>query len=353
MVGEIKKTLLVTTSSNSIFYLSRAKQLFSGAHFKGGWQGDYMLLAHDIAESELKWFKDKGILIKHCQAVSDKKPLYYHPCVLDKFYLFTPEFKKWDNIVYLDSDILVRASIEKLASVKGFWAVSDHFSCLKTLFINKKNKRTDIKNFVLQPNGITYLEEQYEKWDTACGHLAQVLKKKYDLDRPAFNTGVMAFSSDIIQKNLFSAAAEMLNNYGEISRFADQGILNLLFYNKWMKPPFFYNIHYKFFTDALKLKPHKIKGVLIHLLDNSIPQGPQDPFYEEWMGNLKKAEEIDLNARPPAKQKYNLFASHLYSVCLVCHKPGLFWWFIRATRLYFVYRWAKKAHSIVFNQNQS
>jgi hypothetical protein len=290
-----------------------------------------MLLAHDIAESELKWFKDKGILVKHCQAVSDKKPPYYNVCILDRFYLFSPEFKKWDNIVYLDSDILVRASIEKLADVKGFGGVYGSNN-LRYQFFDKKSD-----NFRTPKHSI----------------LLSKLEKEYDLQRPAFNAGVMAFSSDIIQKNLFSAAAEMLNNYGEICRFADQSILNLLFYKKWRKLPLVFNVNYRFHTDILKLKPHKIKGVLIHLLDNSIPQGPQDPFYEEWMGNLKKAEEIDLNARPPAKQKYNLFASHLYSVCLVCHKPGLFWWFIRATRLYFVYRWAKKAHSIVFNQNQS
>ena len=71
-----------------------------------------MLLAHEIPEKDLKWFRDKGILIRKCDSLIKKLEYTYwdYPSgALDKFYLFTPEFKKWKNIiVYLDADIIIR-----------------------------------------------------------------------------------------------------------------------------------------------------------------------------------------------------------------------------------------------------
>jgi lipopolysaccharide biosynthesis glycosyltransferase len=288
----MKNSLLVTISTQD--RLKDAKQLFSGVYFNGGWQGDYMLLAHDIPEAELKWFKDKGILIKHISNLSDKRLQGYNSCVLDKFYLFSAEFKKWDNIVYLDSDILVRASIEVLAKVKGFWAAADGSSNLFYQFLDRPAEK---------------LNE---------------LQKKYELERPAFNTGVIAFSTDVIEKENLNKIESLFCRYGDLSRWGEQGIVNLFFYKKWKEIPAIYNLHYKFFTDTLKIQPHKLRGILIHLLDNSVPQNPQDPFYEEWMHNLKQADNIDLKNRIPAKEKWNYWSSRFYFLYLVFNYPRIF-----------------------------
>ena len=86
----MKQNLLVTLADKN--YIQQARQLFSSVYWNAGWNGDYMLLSHGIPDDELKWFTDKGILVKKCQPLHDKSiGLGYDPIVLDKFYLFTPE----------------------------------------------------------------------------------------------------------------------------------------------------------------------------------------------------------------------------------------------------------------------
>ena len=65
-----KENLLVTLADKN--YIDQAKQLFSSVYWNAGWKGDYMLLAHEIPEKDLKWFRNKGILIKKCKPLYDK-----------------------------------------------------------------------------------------------------------------------------------------------------------------------------------------------------------------------------------------------------------------------------------------
>ena len=102
------QNLLVTLADKN--YILQAKQLFSSVYHNAGWKGDYMLLACEIPEDELTWFKEKGILIKYCKPLLDDT----RSIGSAKFYLFTKEFKEWDKIIYLDSDIIVRASLDEL-----------------------------------------------------------------------------------------------------------------------------------------------------------------------------------------------------------------------------------------------
>jgi alpha-N-acetylglucosamine transferase len=271
----MKKLLLVTLSTSN--RLNDAKQLFSGVYFNGGWEGDYMLLAHEIPEEELKWFRDKGIFIKKCQPLTDKKVPYHPACVLDKFYLFTPEFKKWDNIVYIDSDILVRASIKKLAEVKGFWAVCDCYSSLKYHFIKRKAKKRYIKKSN-EHNKITKISQEGYGWNLEKAVLVKKLKKEFDLRKAAFNTGVLAFSTDIIRDDTFSRLTSLMNEYMEISLFADQGILNLFFYKRWKHLPINYNLPALRLISGRLLENKKVRIPIIHLFKKWLPRLPQDFF---------------------------------------------------------------------------
>jgi lipopolysaccharide biosynthesis glycosyltransferase len=347
----MRKSLLVTIST--LDRLNDVKQLFSGVYFNGGWQGDYMLLAHDIPEAELKWFKDRGILVKSCQPVTDKEILYYHPSVIDKFYLFTPFFKKWDNIVYLDSDILVRASIEDLAKVKGFCAVHDGFSNLKALFINQKNKRGDIRKYIKRKKDLTELENNYENWNENCVNLASQLKKEYDLERTAFNTGVMAFSTDIIEENSFDKINELFEKYRIISPFADQTTLNLFLYRRWHQISSVYNVPFILFRDEKLVDPKNVKGAVIHLFNGGIPRKSQDPFYEEWMHNLKEADNIDLGNRIPAKKKWGYFLTQFYFLYLIIQQPRLFKWLFEMmfrNRFYYLYIFLKRCKNKIIKK---
>jgi len=263
-----RKNLLVTLADKN--YIQQAKQLFSSVYWNAGWNGDYMLLSHEIPEEDLKWFREKGILIREC------KPLYngpmgdgsYATLVLDKFYLFTEEFKQWGHIVFLDADIIVRASIDELTKTTAF-------SSPKTL------KKYFIVYF--------YLSDSKE---------LPILKEEYGLKRlfkPAFNSGVMSFNTSIIKDDTFDNLMTIFKKYANISN-GDDSILNLFFYNQWIPVPLVYNVR------VYHLGFIKRQGIILHFErpsrtseKNTKPWDEGTPFYKEWKSNLDRAEFIDLN----------------------------------------------------------
>lgn len=281
---ENRKNLLVTLADKN--YILQAKQLFSSVYWNAGWKGDYMLLAHEISEEELSWFRAKGILVREC------KPLYYKnigkenypPVVLDTFYLFTPEFKKWKNIVYLDGDILVRASLDALTKVKGFASPHAMGDILKYYF---------------------YSDTDRYQWS--------VLEKKYNLNIPAFNCGIMAFSTDIIKDTDLTDLLHFYGEYQRISSGADPSF-NLLFYKKWKRLPIVYDITPKIIERYTGIPFNKLEGIIIHLRDDELSD-KNNSYYQEWKSNLEQAEFIDLNKIQKAK-KWNVLKMFYHSLKL-------------------------------------
>lgn len=260
---ENRRNLLVALADKN--YIPQVKQLFSSVYWNAGWDGDYMLLSHEIPEEDLKWFRDKGFLIKECKPLNDKSVKYvFSPVVLDKFYLFTEEFKKWKNIVFLDSDIIIRAPLDSLTKIRYFGAVQDLFyKRLYTHFYNpQKNHFSDIS---------------------------------YNLNVPAFNSGVFSFRTDLITPHTFGELNQLFkDNFSEF-RFLDQATFNLYFYKKWKKLPFIFNMYMIFQNYKI---PHKTKYIVIHFItcpDFFTLWDPRNPFYQEWKANLERAEFIDLN----------------------------------------------------------
>ncbi len=275
----MSKNLLVTLANKE--YLPMAKQVFSSAYYNAGWQGDYMLLAHEVPEEELIWFQHKGILIKKCKPLSELKNLSdYSPVVLDKFYLFTPEFKQWNTIVFLDSDMIVKSSLEKLINCKKLSAVQD-------LYLNK-------------------LESQLKKPKDSV-----ILKEKFNLHNAVFNTGLMAFNSSIIKDDTFFELIKLSKRYLKISKYGDQLILNLYFQNKWKKLPIAYNVFMTFHDYKL---PYKFKPVATHYFARQSKDSPlfkplwhpENLYYTEWKRNLDKADNIDLYNKKEFRERNHL-----------------------------------------------
>jgi lipopolysaccharide biosynthesis glycosyltransferase len=264
--------LLVTLADRN--FIDQAKQLFSSVYWNAGWKGDYMLLAHEIPEKDLKWFRDKGILVKKCKPITDLTMYNRPPTVYDKFYLFTPEFKKWENIVYIDADIIVRASLDRLAKLRGFWAVRD-FGEPKLI------------NQVLKKG------------------VKKICNEGYSPNRPAFNSGVMAFSTEIIKKDTLQDMIRIFRRDIQISLYADQLILNLYFYKRWKKLPLGYNVLNHIFK-YYYYKLHEVDAICIHFVTQTYPYhrawDEKNYFYPEWKNNLDKAELIDLSRIPEGKR---------------------------------------------------
>jgi len=271
----MKKNLLVTLSDKN--YINQAKQLFSSVYFNAGWEGDYMLLAYQIPESDLKWFRDKGIIVRDCPPFLDyNKILIKYPEVLFcKLYLFTQEFKAWDQVIFLDADIIVKASLAELTKIKG-------------LAGTRVRKR--LRQLFLSPVHLYFLNQSRE--------ILKQLAAEYDLDLPAFNTGMFVFSTSIIQPNSFSKLKEAAEKYGRITGSGEESIINLLFQKTWIGLSPLYNFGYYYDNFVSRLFKRDFKAVTLHFTRK--PWHKKSPFYDEWNENLKKAEQIDLNKIVPA-----------------------------------------------------
>ncbi len=249
-------SLLVTLADKN--YIDQAKQLFSSVYFNAGWQGDYMLLAHDIPDKDLQWFLDKGILVKKC------KPLF------NKFYLFAPEFKKWKSIVCLDADIIVRKSLENITGISGFVAT-------------RAESLAEEFNFTEEPG------------------LEAVLAESYDLykSKEAFSASVMAFNTEIINGDSFKKLLKLFYRYRKVQRYKEEPILNLYLYKKWGEIPRIYNLN-PYYVIPKSLESNRTKKIKAAALCFSTEYKPWDIgniFYKEWKNNLDKADYIDLKNR--------------------------------------------------------
>jgi lipopolysaccharide biosynthesis glycosyltransferase len=280
-----KKDVLITLADKN--YILYAKQLFSSVYWNAGWRGDYMLLAHDIPEKELEWFTDKGILVKRCQPLHDKNigKENYPPVVLNIFYLFTPEFKKWKNIIFLDADIIVRASLDALTKVRGFASPTVLGDKLKYYFYD----------------------------DTDSGQFT-MLNKKYNLNVSPFNCAVMAFSTDIIKEGILNDLMQIYETYHKVSSGADP-TLNQYFYKKWKRLPIVFDITPEKIEKYTSISTNNVKGIIIHLKDNEL-SNKKSSLYQEWKTNLEKADFIDLT-KTPKGHNWNIFKIHFYSSVLI------------------------------------
>ena len=291
MQGKTKqRRILVTLADKN--YIEQAKQLFSSVYHHAGWKGDYMLLSHNIPEKDLRWFKNKGILIYKCPPLIKENVLKRKDCVksisvLDKFYLFTPYFKRWNHIVFLDADIIVKAPLDELTEIKGFAAMEDIIS-LRKQFLREVPANETYKN----------------------------LKKSYNLDSPSFNSGVFCFDTGIIKntqlnnlKNLFLQYHQIQDKYS-----GEQVALNLLLYKKWAPLKKIYNVYVSDIPFFCFDKPKRIKGVL-HFVYHK-PWKTKKYYYKEWLANLKKSQLIDLSKRPKSKifkdkEEFNCYSAYL------------------------------------------
>ena len=275
----MRKDVLVTLADEN--YVEQAKQLFSSVYWNSGWKGDYLLLSNGISDDDLEWFIKKGIIVRKIDSLVDKGfSKFWSRIVYDKFYLFQDYFKKWRKIVFLDSDIIVRGSLNKLLSVRGIGGVK--------LFYDNK-----LKNFLW--NSGMEGERVFIDKEKMASYKIQVrkLNKIYDLNKSAFNSGLLVIDSNIIGDEVFNGLKKYLNDYGIASK-ADDGILSLYFYDKWEELPYIYNVCPNL------LRGIEFNGVVMHFVHKPKPWEKMSDYYGEWVDNLENAEKIDLDNRPRA-----------------------------------------------------
>jgi lipopolysaccharide biosynthesis glycosyltransferase len=263
----MKKNLLVTLADEN--YIEQAKQLFSSVYWNAGWEGDYLLLAHEVPEEKTAWFKKKGILVYPVTSITEKQiGGDNHPVtVFSKLYLFAEHFKQWEKVVFLDADIIVRASLDSLIHVDFFSAPNASSLNLKKEFIRTQST------------------------------LFRELAREYPLKGSAFNTGVFAFDTDLIDQDSFSTLNDLIRRFGSLNRYGEEATLNLFFYKKWKMLPIVYNIYPDRTRHLCGVLPSHLRGIIVHFVVSCKPWKSESPFYAEWFHNYEKADMIDLSQR--------------------------------------------------------
>ena len=300
-----KNNLLVTLADSS--YVKQAKAFFSSVYYNSGWQGDYMLLAHNISQSELQWFKDKGILVKDCELLMADVPGRWSAVILSKLYLFRSEFKKWDSIIYLDADSIVEASLDDLTKV----------NTLGTLNIGYPLLKFKITNY------FDYASKYFDK------ELFSEIKSKYDLNAASFSGSILAINTRIIKDDTFSKLLDLMPVV-KFSRYPSEISLNLLFINQWQKISKVYNLNPIVTKNYCNVDFGRVRAIVLHFLgqDNK-PWFENSPFYQEWKDNLDNADQMDLNNRLPAKKKWTKREILFYPIYL--HLRFIIYFFVRST----------------------
>jgi lipopolysaccharide biosynthesis glycosyltransferase len=197
--------------------------------------------------------------------------------VFQKLNLFKEEFKKWKHIVFFDSDIIIRDNLDRLLEVDKFSAVLASVPTLKFWFISSLQACIEGKSDVLRD-----------------------IRQKYDVTKPAFNSGMFSFPTNIIKPDMFDELCRFQDKYCSLSTYAEESALNLSF-NIWNK-----------LSDVYNLDPYRVlvahdtaadvKGVVLHFVHDK-PWKEGNLFHKEWKENLVKAEHIVDIGQAPTKPR--------------------------------------------------
>jgi hypothetical protein len=291
------RSVLVTLADER--FLEPAKQLFSCVHWNAGWRGDLLLLAHEVPEPALTPFRERGIQVRACEAWAPaERGAHFHPAtVLSKFEVFAPDFRRWENVLYLDGDMMFWASLEPLARVRGFAAVPER-----------------------KP-----LAGQYSRGEADPALFAE-LSARWDLSRGAFNSGLLAFrTADVLRDDTRDELRRLYLRYAAVQAhpYGDQPALNLHFQGRWRRLPDFWA--------ALRDRPERHFGVSRerlrvigrHFAGPPRPWQPEHPLHAEWRANLVRFEALDARGPQPPRAAWSAARVRGYDAWLHARRAGM------------------------------
>jgi lipopolysaccharide biosynthesis glycosyltransferase len=209
----IMSTSVLVTLANDA-YVQYAKQMFGSVHKNGRWDGEYVLLTDGLSPANQQWFENRGIEVWTIpplisEATWSTRPEKRYPSIITmKYHMFSEQFKRWQNVVFLDADTMVRRPIDRLARVNALSAY--HNIALKNLFSIKR----PFRDMGLQ---------------------------EYSPFRRCFTAGVVAFPTTLCGEETVSRLQALTEKY--ISSGAlEEAVLNIYFYNQSRQLPSVYNV---------------------------------------------------------------------------------------------------------------
>lgn len=208
-----KKVIVFFSDENYFFHTLQA--IISIKIF-WNYRGDICVLVYELSDFKVKRLEKIGVEVIFRQREIPQNDCKYLDCILLRLSIFTLEFKKWDKILCLDSDISVRCDLNPLFENKGFSVAPDYwFSRISCQFLYPESPRDLI--------------------------LWKEIKETYDINKIAFNAGVMLIDTDIVTPNMYTEIRDLYYKYANISLFWDQSVLNLYFSHRCNILPQYYN----------------------------------------------------------------------------------------------------------------
>lgn len=261
------KSLICTLANQK--YIDKAKQLFSSVYYYGKWKGDYLLLAFNIMQEDAKWFRDRGINIfevKPFDSSMDQKS----QILFSKIELFRTFFKKWDRIVYLDTDMIVRSPINGLLNYDGLGGVQGL-------------RKTSIKDRIPKPKHSASPQKKL---------LYSNLTKEFSLEGPGINGGLYLIDTRLITENTYTDICNLIIKYRSLFNGSDECAISLFFKEKLTLLPLSYNVYIRLYRMN---QPQKAKGAILHFVGSAClpPWNEKSLYFEQWKMNLAWAENIN------------------------------------------------------------
>lgn len=277
-VQRSERAVLATLADAS--FIEPAKQLFSSAYFNGGWRGDYLLLAHAVPDAELRWFEERGILVRRCEPLFTGELGGMSAVLTSKFNLFRTEMRRWRTVVYCDADALVRSPLDDLCDLDGFWSVLDVSQWIRFQILTGESMRR---------RGVDPLR---------AAAMIRAVHRRLKPRSPSFCAGFFAFTTDLIDDCTFDNLIATMERFHVVSEYGDQLTFNLFFADQWRRLPPVYNVQVSGEANQWGLDPEAIDGIVLHYITPDKPWRTHNAFFDEWRRSLERADAIDLSCIP-------------------------------------------------------
>ena len=191
-----KNVIIVVSDQN---YLNHARSLFSNLRNDCKYNGDMCLITYDDVDTTD--FEKNGVVIRRYENLDH--PFY------QKFHIFDSFFKKWENVLYLDCDIMCFENIDDVFESddlingdKEPWSILGHSECMSF---------------------------------TQDNPLFQKLIDVHEIDKyTMYNAGSLFFKTSIIDDNTVDDLFSLKNEFQKINIHtnksgSDQPIINIKF----------------------------------------------------------------------------------------------------------------------------
>jgi lipopolysaccharide biosynthesis glycosyltransferase len=261
-----RDSVLVTISTPDM--IPAVRQLYTSAKVYGAWEGDYLVLAHNFSAQDRSWFEKNGMIVKENDLL-DLQIEFFRKLMFSRINLFGTYFRRWRNIVVMDTDMIIFRDIRKIAQVRRFCGVRGYaFPTLEDRIGRSPSKAEAMR---------------------ANPQLLELLGSQFRTTGIGLNGGLYAFPSALIKDDDHARLSDLLTTYNSILDNPGESPLCIYFQDRIECLPFHYNVLMNHFPVPKTLKNY---FSILHFCGPKKPWDPECKYYDIWQKNLEMSEDF-------------------------------------------------------------